>query len=303
MKKIPISIVTPAYHEVNNLENLLTSIHNQNQTNFILKEIIIASDGGSDGTDALILELQHQYPLLKSIIGRKRKGKGFRLNQLYQAATGKLIVQVDADVIFASPDSINALIKKFDQTDVVLVSGNNQPLKGKNFIQEIMNLLFEIWYYIRADFKNGDNIHNFHGSIGALETNFSRGVPYPPGVCADHHYLFLRARQVGKFKFATKADINFWSPNNLSDFYLQAYRSLKDREESARYFSPENLNEFDITLSQKLKGIWIAFVNHPILTSFGLFFMITLRLKDLYSNQEIDGFWEPTSSTKEAIHQ
>ena len=49
-KKLTVSVGIPAYDEEANIKSLLEAILQQRQENFILKSIIVVSDGSTDRT-------------------------------------------------------------------------------------------------------------------------------------------------------------------------------------------------------------------------------------------------------------
>jgi len=283
---------------------MINSIARQKLQGFRVVEIIVACDGCNDGTVKLLKALSKTNSKLRVIKGKTRKGKCYRLNQLYQLSKGDIVVQVDADGMLAKPTTLQKLVERISSSDIVLVAGNNQPAPATNFFQSIMNTIFDLWYEIRKDYKSGDNIFNYHGMMAAMPTAFAKSVHYPTSLFADQHFLYIRAKNVGKFVFARRAIILFTSPTNFDDFLTQAKRSLRDRVSVAEHLGNEILSYFDIDTNYKLAGIFHYFLKKPLLTSLGLCYMVVLRTLPEKKNAFLvnPGIWKISTSTKQSIN-
>jgi glycosyltransferase AglD len=95
---VQISIVFPAYNEVDYLE---PAVENTAQTlsEFTRSyEIIIAEDGSTDGTAERAEELTKKYPFVRHIHGEKRLGRGTALNNAFKQCSGEVFVYMDLDL-------------------------------------------------------------------------------------------------------------------------------------------------------------------------------------------------------------
>ncbi len=86
-----------------------------------LLEIVVASDGSVDGTNALVRTFADQG--VKLIEFRKRRGKIAAINGSVPRIMSDIIVFSDANT-FLAPDAIKALIRNFGDTRVGAVSGD-----------------------------------------------------------------------------------------------------------------------------------------------------------------------------------
>lgn len=87
-----VSILSSSYNHVNFIDDFITSVYNQDYTNF---ELLMIDDGSSDGCADRLKELSEKYQF-KAII-RKNKGFPNALNTLRPLATGDYIVIIAAD--------------------------------------------------------------------------------------------------------------------------------------------------------------------------------------------------------------
>lgn len=83
-------------------------------------EVIVVSDGSTDGTDALVA--RHRDPRVRLIRQEPRAGKSLALNRGVAAAQGDVLVFTDANALFA-PDALARLAAPFADPRVGMVSG------------------------------------------------------------------------------------------------------------------------------------------------------------------------------------
>jgi hypothetical protein len=96
--QLQVSLVLPAYNEVNYLTPAVEkTIQALNQfTNSY--EIIIAEDGSIDGTSDRSEDLAKQYPCVRLIHRDKRLGRGTALNNAFKQSNGQVLVYMDLDL-------------------------------------------------------------------------------------------------------------------------------------------------------------------------------------------------------------
>src|SRR3954453_15433050 len=95
-----VSVVVPALDEADNLEHVLPRMPPW------LHEVILVDDHCADDTVAVARRLM---PSIHVVTNRRAKGKGNALRAGYEAATGDVIVQIDADASEA-PEEIPAFV-------------------------------------------------------------------------------------------------------------------------------------------------------------------------------------------------
>ena len=116
-----VSITVPAYNEVHQIESLLESLVALEYP-ADRRQILIVSDGSTDGTDEVVRQWEDRGVELLTVEGRG--GKGAAENAARQHLTGELIVNTDASIRIR-PDALRHLIRPFEDPSVGVVSGRD----------------------------------------------------------------------------------------------------------------------------------------------------------------------------------
>lgn len=91
-----ISVIIPSYNEKEFLENCIQSLGSQTYSDF---EIVVVDDGSTDGTSQVLENLKNTLPEFKYFI-QKHLGAGMARNLGVKNSFGKILLFVDADMIF-----------------------------------------------------------------------------------------------------------------------------------------------------------------------------------------------------------
>ena len=121
MKK-DISIVVPLFNEEESLSELFTWIKKVMNKNDFSFEVIFVDDGSKDKSWQVIEELAKENSSIRGIKFRRNYGKSAALNTGFQAAEGKVIITMDAD-LQDSPEEVPELYKMIAKDGYDLVSG------------------------------------------------------------------------------------------------------------------------------------------------------------------------------------
>jgi len=117
-----VSVLVPARNEERNIEACVTSLMGQQYPDF---EVIVLDDHSSDGTWNILSHLASQFNRLQIMQGRSLPvgwlGKHWASHQLDRAATGELILFVDADTRH-SPDMLIDSVSALFAEDADLVT-------------------------------------------------------------------------------------------------------------------------------------------------------------------------------------
>jgi glycosyltransferase involved in cell wall biosynthesis len=113
-----ISVVIPAYNEVESLrpltDELLVVMRGIGQE----FEVFFVDDGSNDGTRSLLRELADEHPEVHFIGFKANRGQTSAMAAGFKHAMGDIIVTLDAD-LQNDPRDIPVLMEKLDEYDVV----------------------------------------------------------------------------------------------------------------------------------------------------------------------------------------
>ena len=121
-----VSVIIAAYNEEESIGEKLENILSLDYPRDCF-EVVIASDGSTDRTDAVIKEYEGQNIKLLSL---PRQGKAAALNAAVSASSGTILVFSDANSMYKA-DALRALVRPFADSQVGGVAGNQVYLKKK----------------------------------------------------------------------------------------------------------------------------------------------------------------------------
>ena len=116
-----ISITLPAYNAQDTLRPVLDGLVHADYPPD-RREIVVVSDGSTDGTDALVRDYADQGVRLIRVEGRL--GKTEVENRAMHALTGDIVINTDASVT-VRPDAIKRLVAAFADSTVGVASGRD----------------------------------------------------------------------------------------------------------------------------------------------------------------------------------
>lgn len=92
-----ISLVVPAFNEVDNLEAVVRAAERVLGEIVPAHEIVVVDDGSTDGTEALLARLAAELPALRTLRHPQNRGYGAALRSGFAASRGDWIAFVDGD--------------------------------------------------------------------------------------------------------------------------------------------------------------------------------------------------------------
>lgn len=130
-----LSVVIPVYNE----ERWLAELVRRVQVVPIPKELILVNDKSTDGTPAILKQLEERYDNVRVFHQPKNMGKGAALREGFKHCTGDLVIVQDADWEY-DPAEFPKLIQPIveDRADVVI---------GSRFIGEQHRVLY-YWHSV-----------------------------------------------------------------------------------------------------------------------------------------------------------
>jgi len=274
--EIKVTVGISAYNEERNIKKILQQVIQQNQNNWTLKEIIVVSDGSTDKTAFIANSLKEKKVQVFDF--SSRAGKSARLNQIFQKATGEIIVLLDADVELEGKDTLSSLISEFEGSEKLsLVGGNPRPFKPSTFFEKAVYSTFTVLDKSRNFVKNGNNIYGCSGQIMALRTKFAKTLNIPEGLISDDDYIYFSClKQNLKFRYCKNAVAYYKLPKNLIDYSRQIFRSDPDSatRNVEKYFGSIVKSEYERPFPLYLAAVFTALRTNPL----GAMLMILIRV-------------------------
>jgi dolichyl-phosphate beta-glucosyltransferase len=116
-----LSVVIPAYNEEKRLGKTVFSVVDFLQKQSYESEVIIVDDGSTDKTVEVANDLISKFPIVRLILGKINRGKGFAVKTGMLSAKGERRLFMDADG--STPISeVDKLLKIGESADVVIGS-------------------------------------------------------------------------------------------------------------------------------------------------------------------------------------
>ena len=211
-----VSVIIATYNEENAIRKKLETLLSVVPRGFY--EIIVVDSGSIDDTRKIVSEYANKGVIL--LAQEKRLGKANALNLALKKAKGEIIVLSDANSEF-SPDSINALVEKFDsETGAVLP--RFMP-SGK------MNLWDRIFYWLHNSYKSleskADSVFVVFGELFAFRKDLINSID--ERTAADDLEIAVSIRKKNfKIKYVPNVVVKEKIPDNRREIKTQKVRHI-----------------------------------------------------------------------------
>jgi cellulose synthase/poly-beta-1,6-N-acetylglucosamine synthase-like glycosyltransferase len=265
-----LSLIVIAYNEAarigQRIENFLDLDYNWGRI-----EIIVASDGSSDGTvDAA---WPYRSPQLKVVEFRSRRGKSAVLNDLIPMASGEIVVLADARQRFEA-EALRALVANFADPEVGAVSGELMLLAGGEGSEVGKGVDF-YWRYeklLRQMESSVDSSVGVTGAIYALRKSLFR--PIPVYTILDDVLIPMNVvRQGYRVVFEPDARAYDWTRGDARSEFKRKLRTIAGNYQLF-FQQPWLLNPF-------ANRLWFQTVSHKACRLLGPLFLFTALAANL----------------------
>lgn len=219
----------PAYHTV----SVLIPVHNgerwiRRKLNSLLGmeyprellEIIIISDGSTDGTEAIVREYADRNVVLLTV---PKGGKPAALNAGMARATGEIIFFTDVrqDV---DPIGLRCLVECLEDPKVGAVSGQHVILSGETNEEASVGLYWRFEWWVRGQLNRATSMLVVTGCVYAMRRSMVK--PIPTDLLIDDCYLPVGALLKGYRIFWDERAKVYDFPTALDAEFSRKARSL-----------------------------------------------------------------------------
>lgn len=190
-----ISIVIPAQNEEESIPELCQWISRVMEAHGFSFEVILIDDGSSDDTWQKIRDQHRADHRFKGIRFNRNFGKSAALQTGFQAASGKVVITMDAD-LQDSPDEIPELYRMIKEEKYHLVSG----WKKKRYDPLSKTIPSRFFNYVTRKIS-GINLHDFNCGLKAYDRIVVKNI----NVYGEmHRYIPLIAKWAGFTRITEK---------------------------------------------------------------------------------------------------
>lgn len=298
MKKPTVAIAIAALNEHHNLVRLLHEIKLQAQEHYSLKQIYIYSDGSSDQTSRLLTYTDYNLPI-KLILGKTRKGKPYRINQLFNLLDADIAVVMDADITLLHDQVIDQLIKPIQEDNADLCSGTDIPLPPQSTVEKIAMAGVQIWQKVRSQIEP-DSVYNCEGMLRAFSASVYRAMRFPlvGGIEDTYPYYWVKSHQY-RFAFVANARVGYRLPSSIKEYLSQQRRYLTAPKLEQLYCPLPTAKDYrPVSNLGRISALSSIFLKNPLWTSLYLTFSIYVRISLLFHSEVSGQTWEVLNSTK-----
>ena len=217
-----VSVLIAAYNEESVIARTILGLL---ASDYSIDEIIVVDDGSKDRTYQVVQEAFAAESRVK-LLTQSNGGKASALNTALTAATGEVLVCVDADTIL-SPDAIKLLVRHFADERVGAVAGNVRVGNTDNLLTTWQSIEYTTSQNLdRRAYSLLNCVTVVPGAIGAWRASALRNVGgYKTDTLAEDMDLTWRVRMDG-WTIANESGAMAFTevPDGVGPFFKQRFR-------------------------------------------------------------------------------
>jgi glycosyltransferase involved in cell wall biosynthesis len=214
-----VTVGIPAYNEEQNIINLLRSLEEQRS---LISEVIV-SDDSSDRTPNLVRDFADHSELKITLLHHEvRRGAAAAWNEIFQRASGDVIVLYDADTI-PHPSCTEQLASRISGK-TALCASNSQPVQATG-IAGRASVFIANW--LRSVRQAGLSQYTVMGRALAIGSTVAKKIQILSDIIAIDLYLQCRVLEMGlDVVYNDDAVVYFRPANSLPDMASQVVRAV-----------------------------------------------------------------------------
>jgi len=210
-----LSIVISLYNEEESLRELVGWIEKVMSAGSYDYEIIMVDDGSTDSSWSVIRELSAANPAIRGISFRRNYGKSAALYHGFAAASGRVVVTMDAD-LQDSPEEIPELYRMVTEEGWDIVSG----WKKQRFDNKLTKNLPSKLYNWTARKVTGIRLHDMNCGLKAYRGEVVKNIEVYGEM---HRYIPYLAKNAGFSRITEKPVQHQKRKYGVSKFGLERF--------------------------------------------------------------------------------
>lgn len=249
-----VSVLIPAWNEEVGIVNTVRSVLQSTYSNL---EVIVINDGSTDATHERMLAFIASEPHAAArtrYIPIANGGKASALNAGLDAATGEIIITVDADCVMDS-QAIGNFVKHFANPKVMSVAGNVIIGNREKTIGIVQQLEYVYGFY----FKRADSLLNSIYIVGGAAAAYRRSIfdavgTFDEDAITEDIEFSTRIQNAGhKIRYAPDAIVYTEGPSDMTGLLRQRLRWKYGRlvtffKYRSLFFSTDSIHSKYLTL-------------------------------------------------------
>lgn len=162
-----VSVLIPAWNEEVGIQATIRSVLANEYPNI---EIIVINDGSKDQTAERVQAVVDQYPDKVKLITQTNGGKWSALNTGHEAATGEIMVCIDADS-YMYPTAIRNIVKHYKNPRIDAVVGYVVVGNTKTWVGKLQYLEYLLGFHLKRTQHVMNTIHILSGAISSYRAS------------------------------------------------------------------------------------------------------------------------------------
>ena len=220
----PISIIFAAHNEAKVIDN---RIKNLTESDYPIEKmvLIIVNDASEDNTEDVAMNAMKKYGLKGRVVNNKtRSGVNFSMSKGIKEAKTDIVVCTDADVYFNRTALKLVVSKLVSKEDIGAVTGDLQPLKGKEVTKKAESAYRTVYGNICEWESDIASTYCFNGALYAIRKSAPSTLDIKDGAYdAGIAFSIIRNRYKAVYVSAAKVF------ENVPDDLLAQFRQKKRR--------------------------------------------------------------------------
>ncbi len=295
-----VTIGIPAYNEEANIGNLIVKLLTQKLSGITLSEVIVVSDGSTDGTIKMVKSINDRR--IKLVINKRRIGLNASQNIILRNSNSDILVLLDADVLPKDDDFLIQITKPIKENKADLVSCKLHSIRGSSFYGRMITNSNEMKRKMYQRLPNPNNIYLCNGCERSFSRKLYKKIVWPNDVPEDAYSYLYSISNNFKFKYLDNTVILFHPTSNFNDHWKQHKRFVSGIKALKKYFSTEVLNkEYFIPKHLLIKMIVRYIGKRPLSIPLYLLVMIAMKLRKIKKFEDHSKY-EISTSSKQKIY-